>query len=131
MLDWPDATQTSPDSTSVKVSVLAPVPALETRSVNGPPAGSAGSATDQRPCASAFAVVLPAARVAVTASPGAAAPPIFTGRSRWTTIGAPINGSSLSAARAAPETSAITTAVNQQFAHRNVMAPTLHPTPRR
>jgi len=82
MLDWPEATHTSPAQTSPNVTVFVPL----ILSVYGPPAGSAGSAIDQRPAASALAVAFAAAMVAVTASSGAAVPASRSGRSRWTTM---------------------------------------------
>ena len=79
MFDCPDATHTSPAHTSVNASALV---APRIFSAYGPPAGSAGSVTDQRPFASAFVAAFAAATVAVTASPGAAVPDTRSGRSR-------------------------------------------------
>jgi len=54
MLDCPEAIQTSPLQTSVKVTVVEPAIA----SVNGPPAGGAASASCQWRSASAVAVAV-------------------------------------------------------------------------
>ncbi len=103
MLDWPDATHTSPAQTSANVSAFF---APRTFNVYGPPAVSAGSVTDQRPFASAFVAAFAAAMVAVTASPGDAAPATRNGRSRCTTMCSPTSGSTFTSARTAPERAA-------------------------
>ena len=54
MFDCPEPTQTSPTSTSSRVSVLVPA----TVSVSGPPALSGSSLTSHLPCASACRFLL-------------------------------------------------------------------------
>jgi len=118
MLDCPEATHTSPAQTSPNVSALL---APRTFTVYGPPAGSAGSVTDQRPFASALVAAFAAATVAVTASSGAAVPPSRNGRSRCTTMCSPISGSTATSARTNAGKATPTTAA-APIAIRGIMA---------
>ena len=70
MFDWPEQTQTSPTSTSSKVTVFFPLTVI----VCGPPAGSGSSVTDHLPSSPAFAVFDWSAMLTVTSSPGSALP---------------------------------------------------------
>jgi hypothetical protein len=81
MFDCPDASHTSPTSTSLTVSVFLP----DTVSVSASPAGRGSSFTDQLPARSAvvFFVCLPS--VTLTSSPASAQPQTGTAASRWST----------------------------------------------
>ena len=97
MFDWPEPSQTSPTSTSEKVTVFWPL----TVSVCGPAAASGASFTDHLPSAPAFAVAVWPAIVTVTSSPGAAVPHTGTAVARWSTMWLPKMAGSFTSARAA------------------------------
>ena len=78
MLDWPEASQTSPTHTSPNRSRFDP----SIVSSKGPPAVNAGSAIFQRPVASATVDADCAANATRIDSPAAAVPHSRTGRPR-------------------------------------------------
>ena len=83
MFDWPEASQTSPTSTSLTVSVFLPL----TVSVCGAPAGaSLSSRTSHLPSSPALVDCERPAIVTVTSSPGSAQPQIGMTASDWATM---------------------------------------------
>src|SRR6185503_5743633 len=86
MLDWPDATQTSPTITS---SIATRSPAASTESVKGPPAAVGKRETDHFPLRSAMVRLTRGPSRTVTGALAAAHPHTGTRTSRWTTIPLP------------------------------------------
>ena len=82
MFDWPDASQTSPISTSLMVISLLALTVI----VCGPVAASFSSLSDHLPSAPAFADCFWPAMLTVTASLGSAQPQTGTAPSRWRTM---------------------------------------------
>src|SRR6185369_3006188 len=82
MLDWPDANQTSPTSTSETAMEFVPL----TFSSDGPPAAPGFRDALQCPNWSAVTVAFSPRKLTLTLSPGAAQPHTCTGRSRCTTM---------------------------------------------
>src|SRR5258706_16134056 len=95
MLDWPDATQTSPTSTSLSVTVLV---AFTTRE-NGPPASPGDKYRLQRPRSSVVAVLLSPRNVTATLSPGVALPQTCTGIPRCRTMWSARSAGSVASAK--------------------------------
>ncbi len=98
MFDWPEASQTSPTSTSRAIARARP----SATSSYGPPAGSASRVARNRPDASAVAFAVLPASVTVTASPGSLVPHTGSGRSRWSTAWSVKTDASRSSAGAGP-----------------------------
>ncbi len=111
MLDWPEHTQISPDSTLSICTVLLPVMVM----VCGPPAGGVCSRTIQLPSAPATAFAdWPQLPVTVIVSSGSAHPHTGACVSRWITMPLVNRAGSLTSA-CAWQASSVTTAIQSLF----------------
>src|SRR5487761_1226753 len=112
MLDWPDAIQTSPTSTSCSVIVLVPCTSME----NGPPAFPGFRYRLHRPKGPVVVLSVSSRNVPDTVSFGVAIPQTWTGRFRCTTIwSAKIDGRRTSAPASGRENAMTETAAIRSF----------------
>ena len=98
MFDWPDASQTSPTTTSRMVTVFFPV---TTSSAGSAEAGTAASVTRQRPLASVVVLTCWPLKETVTCSPASARPQTGRALSRCSTAWSWNSGASVTSARTA------------------------------
>src|SRR5262245_14124431 len=114
MFDWPEASHTSPVTTSLKVIAFLP----RTTTSNGSRRSSGGRSARKRPLGSAVASTVCPAAVTVIFSPGSAMPHTGTLRPSWSTMWSPkMAGRRTSASNDASRTMVVMAAEDTMIEH--------------